>query len=84
MKATTYLLEDERGVAAVCIRLFRAAMTPPAPRPAASTKSGVFARLGRWLAGARQRDLERWLATSKDVFELEARLREAGRQPYFF
>ena len=84
MKTTTYPLEDDRGFAAVCIELFHAAMSPPAPKPAAPATPGPFARVGRWLANARQRDLERWLATSTDVFELESRLREAGRQPYYF
>jgi len=83
MKTTTYPLEDHRGIAALCIELFHAAMSPPVPKPAAPARPGAFTRVGRWLANARQRDLERWLATSTDVFELESRLREAGRQPYF-
>ena len=82
MKATTYPLADDRGIIAVGIQLFHAAMTPPATKPASATPS-VFVRLGRWLANARQRDFERWLATSKDIFELESRLREAGRHAYF-
>ena len=72
MKTTTYPLEDHRGIAALCIELFHAAMSPPVPKPAAPARPGAFTRVGRWLA------------TSTDVFELESRLREAGRQPYFF
>lgn len=39
----------------------------------------VSAALDRWLWKQRMRETEAWLAQSKDVFELEARLRELER-----
>ena len=44
----------------------------------ADTLSGA---LDRWLWKQRARETEAWLAESKDVFELEARLRELERRP---
>ncbi len=82
MKATSFPLPDERGVAALMIDLFRVAMTPP-EAPVKPAGPGVFTRLGRWLERSRQREVEAYLATSKDVFELESRLRDLGRRPYY-
>jgi hypothetical protein len=83
MKATSYPLEDNRGIFALGIELFRAA-TSPSPVPDSSTKRrNWFERLERWAASARQRDLERYLAQSTDVFDLERRLTAFGRHPYF-
>ncbi len=48
---------------------------PPAPRP------GLLDRLDTWLWRQRQRSVEATLAQSKDVFELEARMRALER-PY--
>ena len=39
----------------------------------------IFARLERWLWNARQRELERALASATDVTEVEARLRAHER-----
>jgi len=41
----------------------------------------MFAALDRWLWKQRMRETEAWLAQSKDVFELEARIRELERGP---
>jgi hypothetical protein len=41
----------------------------------------LSAALDRWLWKQRTRETEAWLAQSKDVFELEARLRELERRP---
>jgi len=41
----------------------------------------MFAALDRWLWKQRARETEAWLAQSKDVFELEARIRELERGP---
>ena len=49
----------------------------PAPR------TGLLERFDRAVARARQRDLERYLAGSKDVFELEQRIRNLERTRYF-
>ena len=41
----------------------------------------VSEALDRWLWKQRARETEAWLAQSKDVFELEARIRELERRP---
>lgn len=41
----------------------------------------LFAALDRWFWQQRMRETEAWLAQSKDVFELEARLRDLERRP---
>ena len=41
----------------------------------------VSEALDRWLWKQRARETEAWLAQSKDVFELEARMRELERRP---
>jgi hypothetical protein len=42
---------------------------------------GMFAALDRWLWKQRMRETEAWLAQSRDVFELEARIRQLERGP---
>jgi len=42
----------------------------------------LLERLDRWAAGLRQKDMERYLAESRDIFELEARLRDIERRPF--
>src|SRR4029450_2378508 len=41
----------------------------------------LSAALDRWLWKQRARETEAWLAEAKDIFELEARLRELERRP---
>ncbi len=87
MKATNYM-EDERGIFALMVHVFYA--LAPSTReawdgPAVPTtpKRGWFERFDRWAAAIRQRDRERFLADSQDVFELERRLKALERRPYF-
>jgi primosomal protein N'' len=84
---------DEEGALGLCRLLLRAASSPaidaatPAPTGnAVSTPSRrltLFERFDRWIARMRQRDRERYLAQANDVFELEARIRELERRPYY-
>ncbi|HET9045508.1 MAG TPA: hypothetical protein VFO33_01015 [Casimicrobiaceae bacterium] len=90
MKATNYWMEDDdRGIFALMIHVFSAALAPSAreawdsPAVPATPKLGWFERFDRWAATLRQRDRERFLADSKDVFELERRLKALERRPYF-
>jgi Protein of unknown function (DUF3563) len=39
--------------------------------------------LEQWLYRQRMKDRDAWLAQSQDVFELERRVRELDRRPYF-
>jgi hypothetical protein len=86
---------DEEGALGLCRLLLRAA-TPPKAVDAASTGSDagnrvappsrrltLFERFDRWVARLRQSDRERYLAQAGDVFELEARIRELERRPYY-
>jgi hypothetical protein len=57
-----------------------AAAARPADRP---RKPTLMERLERWFAEARQREVERYLAQSSDVFDLERRIRALERQPYY-
>lgn len=41
----------------------------------------VSEALDRWLWKQRARETDAWLAQSKDIFELEARMRELERRP---
>jgi hypothetical protein len=76
---------DERGIFSVLAALTQAAMArrPAEPPRRPDTKPSLFERFDRWAARARQRDVDRWLSESKDVFELERRIRELERRPYF-
>ena len=86
---------DEEGALGLCRLLLRAASSPNtvdagstpsqagnavAPPPRRLT---LFERFDRWIARMRQRDRERYLAQSSDVFELESRIRELERRPYY-
>ena len=86
---------DQEGAVGLCRLLLRAA-TPPETVDAAPPRSGagnavappsrrlaLFERFDRWIARMRQRDRERYLAEASDVFELEARIRELERRPYY-
>ncbi len=88
MKATTFPNDDDRGFVSVVIQLFHLALTPTVAGPAntpspVEPKPSLLERFDRWAAKSRQRQLEAYLAGSKDVFELEARMRNAERQPYY-
>ena len=86
MKATTFPNDDDRGFISVAIQLFYLALTPPSPTSAATEsvpKLSWLDRFDRWAAKSRQREREAYLAGSKDVFELETRIRHAERQPYY-
>ena len=86
MKATNFPMEDERGLATVLIQLFHAAVAPSAREAwegPVIRKPGWFERFDQWAAKARQRDRERFLAESADIFELERRIEALDRRPYF-
>jgi hypothetical protein len=79
---------DQEGALGLCRLLLRAAESAESKlRPQASDKrparTTLLERLDRWLARARQREVERYLAQSHDVFELETRIRELERLPYY-
>ncbi len=86
MKATNVLLNDDHSIFGTMIHLAHAALVPSAQeawdRPVAGGPRWL-ARLDRWAAAARQRDRERFLAESADVFDLERRLQALDRRPYF-
>ncbi len=87
----------ENSLVGNCIRLAQTTFFDAVPSradvlaPAAPAKSEPFgARLARWtenleqwLYRQRMKDREAWLAQSHDVFELERRLRDLDRRPYF-
>jgi len=89
VKATNYPLDDDRGIFALMINLFYATLAPSVreawdgPAVPKAPKVGWFERLDRWAAAVRQRDRERFLADSQDIFELERRLQALERRPYF-
>jgi len=66
-------------------------LMPKAPATLPPAKSEPFgARLARWMENLddwlyrqRMNDREAYLAQSQDVFELERRLRDLDRRPYF-
>ena len=54
-------------------RTARTTNTSPPPSP------GIFERIDRWFWRQAQRERERYLAQSQDVFELEERIRRLER-----
>ena len=60
----------------------RGDLPPPARQP--EERPGLFARVSRWLRAQRQRELEAYLAGSKDVYELERRIRAYERRVGFY
>jgi hypothetical protein len=87
MKATNFPTDDDRGFITACLQLFHLALAPSPVGHRRATESAPkvswLERFDRWAAKARQRDREAYLAASKDVFELEARIRQTERQSYF-
>jgi hypothetical protein len=58
---------------------------PPSREPETNPeRPGLFARLSRWLRNQRQRELEAYLGGSKDVYELERRMRDYERRVGYF
>jgi hypothetical protein len=51
------------------------------PASAPTVPPGLLDRLEDWLARGRQRQLDRYLAQSSDVFDLERRLQALAREP---
>jgi len=43
------------------------------------TQPGLIARIDAWFQRRRMRSVEAWLATSENLYELEARMRELDR-----
>ena len=97
MRATDIPVDehDAQDALGLCRLLLRAA-TPPNVIDVGSVRSDagnvlappsrrltLFERFDRWIARMRQRDRERYLAQANDVFELEARIRELERRPYY-
>ena len=96
MKATNYPFSeaDDHGFVSLLATMMHGAMIAPVagrlrgPNPAAAESAakpavGWLERFDRWAARQRQRDRERYLARSTDIFELEARIRELERRPYY-
>jgi hypothetical protein len=96
VKATHYPFSEaaDRGFVSLLAAVMHGAMTAPvsggqhgpsltvtenAPKPVV----GWLERFDRWAARQRQRERERYLARSTDIFELEARIRELERRPYY-
>jgi hypothetical protein len=94
VKATNYPFSEaaDRGFVSLLAAVLNGAMTAPlsgsqrGPNLAATETAptvGWLERFDRWAARQRQRDRERYLARSTDIFELEARIRELERRPYY-
>jgi hypothetical protein len=81
MKATNFRL-DAPGMLGAWLGLSgvpkSAARTPDAKAPQAA-KLGLLERFDRWLWQQQVREREAYLAESKDVYELEERIRELER-----
>jgi hypothetical protein len=54
----------------------------PASGAAPARPRGVMERLEHWFWSRRQRDVEAYLGRSKDLHELEARMRDLNREPW--
>jgi len=79
---------DQEGALGLCRLLLRISQssdtpTPPTPVAAEKTTPTLWERFDRWMAGLRQRDRERYLSQSQDIFDLEARIRALERRPYY-
>jgi len=84
MKATNFL--QEPGLADAWTKLAHALAFYPQPAGGSShqvatkpAKLGIFERLDRWFWKQHVKECEDYLAKSKDVFELEQRMRNLDR-----
>jgi len=78
---TTSYPDDDRGIFTLLATLMHGALSK---RPeSASPKPGMLERFDRWAARRQQRDREAYLEGSRDIFELERRIRELERRPYY-
>jgi hypothetical protein len=80
MKATGIL--DDPGLSGAWAKLTQALIFDPLrrdARPAKARSVGFFDRLDRWFWRQAQRDLEAYLAGSRDIYELEQRIRRLER-----
>ena len=73
---------DHEGALGLCRLLLRATESSESKLPPPANPS-LLERLDRWLAHARQRDRERYLAQARGVFDLEDRIRTLERLPYY-
>jgi hypothetical protein len=83
---TNFPMRDGPGLLPVLAQLCYSAMVPStreAWEGPVTRQPGWLERIENWAAKARQRDRERFLAESQDVFELERRLRVLERRPYY-
>jgi Protein of unknown function (DUF3563) len=87
MKATNFLLQ-EPSLTGAWAKLAHALAFYPQPREGkphdaseqpTETKPGFFERLDRWFWNQEMKEREAWLAESKDIFELEQRMRMLER-----
>jgi hypothetical protein len=87
MKVTNFLLQ-EPGLTDAWTKFANALAFHPQPRgfePHQASgrpmdrKPGFFERLDRWFWRQEMKEREAWLAESKDIFELEARMRMLER-----
>jgi len=79
---------DEEGALGLCRVLLRAAESSNSPTSelpigAEQRPPTLGERFDRWIARLRQRDRERYLSQSRDIFDLEARIRALERRPYY-
>lgn len=81
MKATGFLW-DTPGLSGARAKLKQALIFAPLRREAGATKArsaGWFDRLDGWFWRQAQRDQEAYLAGSRDIYELEQRIRRLER-----
>jgi hypothetical protein len=77
---------EERGIFNLPPALTQTALAPreaPDARREDADRPGLLERFDRWMARARQRERERYLAESNDIFELEQRMKHFERVAYF-
>jgi hypothetical protein len=89
MRTTEIRIGDEAALGALglCRLLLRAAEMHELAKPPVAVdppaKAGLWERFDRWFARLRQHDRERYLSQSRDIFELETRIRLLERRPYY-
>lgn len=81
MKATGFLLDDP-GLSGAWAKLTQALIFDPLRREAGAPKQrsvGFFDRLDGWFWRQAQREQEAYLAGSRDIYDLEQRMRRLER-----